>query len=286
MNSIKIIFLIAFQNIRKWKTNYRIWMIAIVMLILVNSYVNNIAQINSILGEKSTVFIYPFIYSQFYMKLIFTLPIIMIFCDAPFIDNNQLFVILRSKRMKSTWGQIMYIVLGSGIYYLFILTSTIILSLPYSQLNMQWGKVLHTLAETNTASSLGFYFIEVNPLTLDYFTPLQAIWFTFLLSWLCGICLGLIIYFLNLITHTKSIGVIISSALVILSCFIANGGDRKLLKYSLVSWNTLNCIDIGGKTNYPSFYYCMVVYISIIILMTATILIFGKHQPVLNENQE
>lgn len=282
MNYIKSILSISIQNIRKWQTNYRVWIIAVILLIIIHSFSEDIALISNYLGIKSSQWVYPFLYTQFYMKLLFTLPVIMLFCDAPFIDENQIFVLIRAGRTKWTLGQILYIIMSSAIYFMFIIVATLIFGQQHTEWSPEWGKVIHTIAETNIASSLECHFLYIPKMVVDYFTPLQAIFFTFLLSWLSGILIGLIVYAINLISKTKSVGVIIGSAIVVLSCFVENE-SANFLHFSPISWNTLNLIDVGGKTNYPTFQYCITVYSISILTLIAAIIAISKKKAIQSE---
>jgi len=275
MNSIKCVFAIAIQNIRKWQTNYRVWIIGAIIAILIHSYWEDIEKISEYLEVIPSIWIFPFLYSQYYMKLIFTLPVVMLFCDAPFIDGNQLFIVVRAKRVKLLLGQILYIIIASGIYYLFILIVSLIMGLFIGNLSMEWGKVFHTIAETGVASFLGCHFVDVHKNIVNYFTPFQAVWFTFLMSWLNGIMLGCIMLALSLCTKKKYVGMIFSSVLILFSCFLINYNEF-LVKYSPISWNTLNNIDIGGKTIKPSFEYCITVIAVVTIICIFTIIIVGR----------
>lgn len=275
MKQFKIIMGISFQNIRKWTVNYRIWMIFAVIMILIHSYWNDIHTISDYLGASPSLWVFPFLYSQFYMKLIFTLPLVLLFCDAPFIDDNQIFVIVRAHRLKWLCGEQFYIVIASALYYIFIFAATVLFGLQYADFDTGWGKVLHTISETNIAGYLQCHFVSVSGFVIKYFTPLQGIWFTFLLSWLNGIVIGEIIFFFNLCTKTKYTGMIISSSLVLFDSFIENYNEN-LLKYSPFSWNTLDNLDVGGKTNNPSFVYCIIVICTLIVAFMLLVFLFGR----------
>jgi hypothetical protein len=107
---------------------------------------------------------------------------------------------------------------------------------------------------------------------LNYFTPLQAMWFTFLVSWFSGIFLGILIYFFNVLTRTSMAGSIVGAVLILLSAFLSNDAWTTTKWFSPFTWNTLNMIDIAGMTKNPPFWYCMVVYIGVSILMSIGIL--------------
>lgn len=280
MRLLKIIFAVAIQNLRKWLTDYRIWAIAIILLILIHENVHDLAKFSKTAGVDSSLWIFPFLYSQYHQKLIFTIPLILLFCNAPFVDNNSIFMIKRSGKLLNVAGQITYIVFAAFIYYLFIFLTSLIFSLPYGEFNNEWGKVLNIIAYTTTASNAGYHFLDASGFVMTYFTPLLACWFTFLLSWLSGILIGLVVYTFNLVSQIKYLGCIAGSVIIIYSSFAAAFGTKKLLYFSPVSWNTLNNIDVGKLTNNPSFIYCMSVYLISILILIAVILFISKKRAI------
>lgn len=279
MKLLKTVFGVGFQNFRKWKTDYRIWVIAALLIIMVQIYVDDMRKVAESIQTEIPIWIFPFLYSQFHTKLIFTLPLILMFCNAPFIDDNQVFVYTRTGRGKWLWGQIIYVIAASAIYYIFLLAVSLLSTVFIGDVSMEWGKTLYaTAASSRIARAVGSNFIDISQIILDFFTPVQAVWFTFLMSWLCGILLGLIIFLCNMIFKTRFVGTLISSALVVETVLIENGYFGQIIPYSPVSWTTLDNIDVGGFTTNPSFGYCLSVYLITITLLSAGILVFGKGQ--------
>lgn len=269
MKSVKIIFLVCLQNIRKWHKDYRILTIAVLILIMINIYLDDFHDLCENLHSEMPIWIFPFIYQQYYMKVIFTVPIILLFCNAPFIDNNQIYVLLRTGKCKFIAGQIFYIFVSSAIYYIFIIISVFILIVFKSpEYSMKWGKVLKTIAETDISSIGNYPFIEVSDMVIRCFTPVQAVLFTFLTSWSNAVMIGIIIFSCNYLLKNKYVGSIITSFDIVFSFFVEIGGYPKLINYSPTSWITLDKIDIGYMTEYPTFRYCMSFYwITIAVLL-------------------
>lgn len=276
MGSIRTIWAICSQNLRKWATDYRMWTIAALLIIMIQIYVDDMQKVAELLGTKISIWIFPFLYVQYHTKVIFTLPVVLMFCNAPFTDKNQIFVHTRCNRTKWLCGQIIYIFAASAVYYLFILFLTVGLTSLTAEPSLDWGKTLYMIANSNVASAADAHFLSVPRLILEYFSPVQAVFFTFLTSWLSAVLLGLIIFFCNLISNTRFIGIIISSLLVVWTVLVSMGGWIDYVRFSPISWNTLNNIDIGNLTANPSFAYCMSVYSVLIVILTAGILIFGR----------
>ncbi len=280
MRSIKTVMSICLQNLRKWKTDYRVWVIAVLSLIMVWIYIDDINRIAEGLGTAMPIWIYPFLYSQFHTKLVFTLPIILLFCNAPFIDGNQMFVYTRTGKNKWLCGQIIYIAAASAIYYIFLIAATLISSvLAGGEISMEWGKTLTTTASSNAALYFNSPFITVSSIITAFFSPISAIWFTFLMSWLCAIMIGLVSFFCNAITGTRALGITVASLLIVLSALVDNGFPN-LLPFSPISWNTLDKIDVGGMTTNPTFGYCVTAYLILILLLITGIFVFGKKQTI------
>ncbi len=278
MNLIKAAFAICLQNLRKWATDYRMWTIAALLIIMVQIYVDDMQKVADLLGTKISVWIFPFLYAQFHTKVIFTLPVVLMFCNAPFTDKNQVFVYMRVGRAKWLLGQVIYIIIASAVYYLFLLFISVISTVFTAEHSLGWGKTLNMVAFSDAAQQAGSFYLDVPPIILEFFTPLQAVFFTLLTSWLSAILLGLIVFLFNLITETRFIGIIISSALVVWTVLVSNDGFGEFLRFSPISWNTLNNIDAGKMTPYPSFGYCMCVYAVLISALIIGIFVFGKRK--------
>ncbi len=278
MNLIKAAFAICLQNLRKWATDYRMWTITALLIIMVQIYVDDMQKVADLLGTKISVWIFPFLYAQFHTKVIFTLPVVLMFCNAPFTDKNQVFVYMRVGRAKWLLGQVIYIIIASAVYYLFLLFISVISTVFTAEHSLGWGKTLNMVAFSDAAQQAGSFYLDVPPIILEFFTPLQAVFFTLLTSWLSAILLGLVVFLFNLITETRFIGIINSSALVVWTVLISNDGFKEFMRFSPISWNTLNNIDAGKMTPYPSFGYCMCVYAVLISALIIGIFVFGKRK--------
>lgn len=276
MRSCKTVFTICMQNIRKWSKDYRIWCVAILLLTITQIYVDDIRDIADYLNAKVSVWIFPFMYSQYYTKLIFIMPVILLFCNAPFIDDNQVYVYVRAGKRKWIAGQLLYIIIASALYYLYLIIISVLSLSLHGTFDADWGNVLYTIAESGIASHRGRYFVNVSSMILDYFTPMQAIWFTFLVSWSHAVLIGFIIFACNYLTKLKYLGLSISSIIIIFSMFLEHHGYPGLMNFSPSSWVTLDRIDIGGRTTNPSFLYCMLFYWISIFIITLIIYLFSS----------
>lgn len=274
-------FRICMQNIRKWASNNRIKMCLALAVLFVYSYTNGIGILSMNMGEKVSPWLFPFLFSFRYMKIVFMAPIVFIFCDAPFIDANQTYIMLRTKR--STWcvGQILYIFAGSFLYAAILFLSTIVFHIGHMEWNSGWGNVLGAAGTTSILSGLNLNYttISISSRIIRYFTPLQAMIYSFIIMWLSFVFIGLLIYVLNVVTKTKLVGVLVASFLVVLTAVV--DGFPYLAWLSPITWNSLNCIDVGGMTLYPSIVYVLGMYIGMITIMIIIAIIMSKKQEII-----
>lgn len=273
-------FRICIQNIRKWNSNPRIWMTFILALLFSYLYTKGLSVACEYVEEDMSPWLYPFLFTYRYMKIIFMFPVVFIFCDAPFIDENQPYVMLRTRRITWSIGQVMYIYAGSFLYMLFLVLSSVIVNIGHIKMTASWGEVLGLCGSTNILSQAGVNYgtVKVMGSIIKYFTPLQAMFFSCLLTWMGFVITGLVIYAFNVITNTRYVGVAIASFLILLTAVV--DGNGKMTWYSPISWNSLNNIDVGGMSSYPDIDYVMGMYMLLIIILTILSVIAGKRQSV------
>lgn len=277
MNSVRSVFSICAQNFRKWATDYRIWVIAALLIVMTFLFADDVRKNAAVLNSDVSIWIFPFLYVSRYMRLVFTLPVVLMFCNAPFVDKNQTFVMTRTTRVKWLCGQILYIIIAAAVYYLFVFFLSIISTIFIAELSFDWGGTFYSLAYGGISMPENVMKVEVPKIIVEYFTPIQACYFTFLLSCLGAVFLGMIIFFFNLVTQNRNIGIVVSFAFVVWSFMVKDTfGLGRYRKLSPISWNTLDNIDVGGLTPYPTFPYCITVLsISILLLITGSV-IFGR----------
>lgn len=265
------VFSVMMQNFRKWRQDCRIWISLALLLIFIHSATSNLSVFCDYTGIKCTPWIYPFLYMQYYAKMLFFFPLVLIFSNAPFTDRNQLYVILRCGRIRWCLGQICYIVAASGVYFLFILFSSVLLNLRCITFSGEWGKILTTLANTNAGTQFQIGFAAERNV-IEMMTPVQATWFTFLHSWISGSLLGLVIFLAN--TKLKGFGTFFAGFLLVFSAIASK--QTALAKFSPITWSTLNYIHLAPNDRLPSYGYITISYILLAAALTAVMLITAR----------
>lgn len=121
MRDIKQAFRIAGQNFSGWKKNPRIWMTfilaAVLCLMLSDQIISQAIKYETILQVFE-----PFIwtYGDAPSVMLSSLLLILLFADMPFISQATPYWLVRTKRNVWLVGQIVYVVLATVIYNIFL----------------------------------------------------------------------------------------------------------------------------------------------------------------------
>lgn len=263
MKSIRI----CVQNLRKWLGNSRIYIAFVIVFLFTFIYTKGLWLVADNVGEKLSIYIFPFLTTYRYMKIIYLFPLLLLFCDAPFVDANQQFVMIRSSRLSWGIGQMLYIICGSFFYALFMLLSSIVVNIGHIQMGASWGKSLILAGTTNICSTLGIQYdtVQISSIIVKYYTPAQAMLWSFLFLWMICIILGLIIYDFNILFQSNIVGLFVAGFLILFTAVV--DGIQQWIWYSPVSWSSLNNIDVAKTTSLPGIYFVLFVYIGAILAL-------------------
>ena len=166
----------------------------------------------------------------------FMLAFVLYLCDAPFLDQQQVFVLLRTGRQKWTVGQLLYVAAASFAFFLAIFFLSLIFTWPHLQFMNDWGKIIGTLTQTNAGQSYGIMTLSFN--LMNNYAPITAMLLSFTLMCGIGILLGNFMFFVNL-WGNRSLGVGGATALVLLPALLHFEGFYKFSYLSPVSWGNL-----------------------------------------------
>ena len=197
MGKMHKILLVAICNMRKWMMNPRIYLVFIMVALYLHSIVSPIVEFCEYSGYRITPFLFPYIMSHSFSVMIIMFGVVLLFCDAPFIELDQPYIILRSGRKIWLCGQLVYIIIASFIYIFFILLVSIIIFSSYLEWDITWGKVIGTFAQTSVGAQHGIA-IPFSFYIYNGYSPISAMLTTFFNSWLVSTILGSLMFALNL----------------------------------------------------------------------------------------
>lgn len=195
---------------------------------------------------------------------------ILLFCDAPFLDEQQPLLIIRTGRLRWAIGQILYILLASVVFYVGCILVTILLLVPHVEFTLKWGKVITTLTQSYIATS--FNMDTIPAAVLQNYTAVKATLLCGGAMWIVVSFLGLLMFLCNLWTR-REVGIILASCFVGLAHFVEIMGSWTIARYfSPVSWVNLDTIG-GGTLRSPSWPYVFITGGVVLVVLIIGILL-------------
>lgn len=97
--------------------------------------------------------------------------LVMLFADMPFLSSGTPFYLVRTDRKTWITGQVIYIIAATSIYMLFVLASTILLSMKYAFPANMWSPTAAILGYTNAGKRVA---IPALVKTLEMSWPYQS----------------------------------------------------------------------------------------------------------------
>lgn len=268
--SFKIIGKVAKLGIKKWIATPRMYMVAILATLFVSTPVSGVRSFAIEQGLSVSNWFFPLIFQQGMILLFLYFCVILMFCNAPFIDKQQMFVLLRSGKRNWFLGQLLYIALSSIIYFVYLFILTIVEFIPYVGFSGKWESVFVHLGQH---TEVGVMLISGD--VISHYTPLQASLIAFLVNVLLGIMLGELIFLVNLYKN-RGYGTGVALAVVLFSYMLEYMVfGSKMSFVSPVAWADIS-ITCRGYSSVP-LAYILTVLICGDILLAVLIMYRSRH---------
>lgn len=146
----------ALSEIMKWSKNPRIYLWCFFMFIYIWGVVRGFADFARDVSVNVSPWVFPFIMTSNSHLNVIALGALVLFADVPFYEPFQLLLIIRSGRKSWVAGKMLYIVLASFAYVMFIIIVSIAALLPHIDFSGEWGKIINTLEHTTTGRAYGY----------------------------------------------------------------------------------------------------------------------------------
>lgn len=195
MRDIREAFQIAGQNFSGWRRSPRIWMTFILALVLCLMLSNQVVSY-AVQYESVLQILEPFIwtYGDATSVMLSSLLLVLLFADMPFVSQMTPYWLIRTKRSVWLAGQVIYVVLTTVIYNLFLLAVLGIMGAPFSFTGNVWSE---------TAAMLGYgggenVTVPVSVKTMEISTPYYCAAVVFSLMLLYSLFIAFLMLLLNL----------------------------------------------------------------------------------------
>ena len=186
----------------------------------------------------------------------------IVICDAPFMYDTQVMIMLRTGRSMWYIGQMLYILFVAICYWLIMTLMACTLLIGYIGDFFEWGRVINTIARV--------YELPCVPAkVVSSFTVTQAVVLTYTLHIGVSVLLGMLVFAINIISK-RTFGGVIALLFAFLELAFTGIGLRAIYYYiSPVSLCNLAVLETKGLSVRPSDTYAYVFIASGIVLLAA-----------------
>lgn len=221
---------LVWNNFRKWGSTWRNYVVVVSVLVFTYIRTDPIRTCAKSLHLSVTPYFFAFQMYDGITRMLFYFGLILLLCNAPFVDNQQMFVLQRTGRKKWFLGQILYIAMAVAVYFLIVATAGILLFIPQVSFSSGWGTVFTLCADHSMVSGT-----VVSKEMIESCTPVQACLIVFVLNWGIGMLLGLVVFYGNLFKN-RVFGPAFAMGLVVFSSLISFIGWNQARYVSPVTW--------------------------------------------------
>ena len=172
MKAVRQILSIVQYNFRLWKKNPRIivtFALNFIMCFLLTNKAVRFATIHNTTMQMVESFIWSFGDSNYI--LLSSVLLVLLFADMPFLSSGTPFYLVRTDRRTWISGQVVYILVATTIYLVFVLISPILLSIQQSSAANMWSPTAALLGYTTAGERVA---IPALVKTLEMSWPYQS----------------------------------------------------------------------------------------------------------------
>ena len=280
MDRMRKILACCGHNFRKWLSSPR--MLALVLLIglILESSVHELADF---VRSNDLIInfwgLYPMLASQAQMRLLLSFGTLILLCDAPFVDEVQPYLLLRSGRWNWVWGQVLYMALAIVIYQLTVnLISGLLLWGRLSFSGVDWENGWMTIQYLDFTMGLPDL-ISAPVRSINYRLPLEAWCMTMTLDFMGYFLIGALVFVVNQCFRGNK-GVVVGGVFALTDLVIAFGDYPLLWFWSPMTLTNLENLDLGFQPSRPDVWYAFVLLPILCAVMLVLMVWAGRWKPI------
>lgn len=266
MNSVKRICKICGYLFRTHRSSVRMWLGYLLGIVMVMQQAFGYLVYAADAGEPINLLeAFIVVGNNYNMSMFLALGWLLVVSDAPFLNDSTRYVLCRSNRKEWNRAAYCYIFLQAAIYYALMAGATAVFSMGNGYSANIWSAPLFALTEdARTAAAYNVSFLY--PSLIRTVSVFAAFFFTWLLNFLYGLILGLLLYAADLFLPS-----VMGAGAVFLFHFLGyevmKEGYMLSMRYSLLA-RSIAALQIGARveTTVPE---TLIVYAVIILLLCA-----------------
>lgn len=267
-NNILLAIKVCKESIRKWMSEPRIWTAAFLAAFFAWIQIELVRGVCVEQNLAISNWYFPFLFSDTIYKLFFFFGILLLFCNAPFVDNQQMMVVLRSGKKNWFVGKILYVFVTTVCFFLWLFLVSILEFFPYVGFSSRWESIIEMLSING---QMGEYIIPISRNIVLQLTPLQAFLMSYVICVLAGILLGLLIFYINMYGKTN-LGVGVALCILLMTGIVdvlPLEYQRRFLWVSPISWTDVEVFTLvyGGISFGYAIAFLTIINILLIVLI-------------------
>ena len=255
-------------NIKKWFTNPRIYILGLIMGVVLICYSYDYYKVSSEIGYGVNIlglFVSVYGGAPGFTRIMTLFGSVLLFCDAPFMDENQQFVYLRLGRKRWVAGTIIYVFVASFIYTLYLILALALGVLPNIGISAEWGELFEV-----TSINSGIIKAGITQKVLMDYSVLTSFLYMFDAVFLSCVIIGLVMYIVALFAK-KGECILVGCGIIIIEgvgLYFTENISNILFHISPLSLMQIWCLDDGsGNSYYPDMNFGIVFYVVVTIVL-------------------
>lgn len=164
--------------------------------------------------------VFPFLSSNLFFLLLFMVGIVYSFSDVPFMQNKNMYQVIRTGRMRWAAGQISVIFAQAFLLMAVNALFPMLLLAGSCEYTLEWGKLYHTLALTGGSEAYRLLF-AFSYEAMQRFSPLELLGLTVLIGTLVIAFVGLLMFAVSLYIN-RSVAVMLAFLMVVMIYLVEN----------------------------------------------------------------
>ena len=255
-------------NIKKWFTNPRIYILGLIMGLVLICYSYDYYKVSSEIGYGVNIlglFVSVYGGAPGFTRIMTLFGSVLLFCDAPFMDENQQFVYLRLGRKRWVAGTIIYVFVASFIYTLYLILALALGVLPNIGISAEWGELFEV-----TSINSGIIKAGITQKVLMDYSVLTSFLYMFDAVFLSCVIIGLVMYIVALFAK-KGECILVGCGIIIIEgvgLYFTENISNILFHVSPLSLMQIWCLDDGsGNSYYPDMNFGILFYVVVTIVL-------------------
>lgn len=259
----KKIAILLRSKLSSWKEDKRIKSLFLYILSVVIFYVFPINKVCRDIGYRISPWIFPHLVNEPYFSLLFLTGSIILFADAPFINNLTYLTMARSGKKAWYIAQLAYISLASTVYVIIYHIVGFLILFFNTTFTSDWGLVIKFMAKNGDIAG-AFKFSKD---AIKFYSPLEAMSLSFIQSLLMVIAIGMIIFTISLYFKDNRPGIFSAGVFVFSSGLAFAFATPISYKYFPGTWLMYDTYDPLGYSSKPHPYQMLVIIFILIIVL-------------------